>query len=62
MERKLSDLSEKLVSVFGDRLLSVILYGSAAMDDWQERRSDLNILCVLKKNLDPRVEGVGARF
>ena len=27
--------------------MSVILYGSAAMDDWQERGSDLNVLCVL---------------
>jgi hypothetical protein len=29
--------------------MSVILYGSAAMDDWQEKTSDLNVLCVLDR-------------
>ncbi len=47
MERKLADLEQKLKAAFGSRLVSVVLYGSAAMDDWQERGSDLNILCVL---------------
>ena len=49
MEKKLSDLSEKLKAAFAERLVAVILYGSAAMDDWQERGSDLNVLCVLRQ-------------
>lgn len=34
---------------FGENLISVILYGSAAVDDWHEYSSDLNVLCVLSK-------------
>jgi predicted nucleotidyltransferase len=49
MEKKLSDLSEKLKAAFAERLVAVILYGSAAMDDWQARGSDLNVLCVLQQ-------------
>jgi len=53
MEKKLDDLNlqalaKKLDEAFGSGIVSVILYGSAAADDWQERASDLNILCVLK--------------
>jgi predicted nucleotidyltransferase len=47
MEKKLEGLTRQLTSAFGDRIVSVILYGSAAAGDWQERASDLNILCVL---------------
>ena len=47
MEKKLSELVERLKSAFGDKLVSIILYGSAAMDDWDQGSSDLNILCVL---------------
>jgi predicted nucleotidyltransferase len=49
MERQLSDLTARLKSAFGERLISVILYGSAAMGDWHERSSDLNVLCVLDR-------------
>jgi hypothetical protein len=47
MEKKLDDLTQQLTNTFGERMVSVILYGSAAAGDWQERSSDLNILCVL---------------
>ena len=47
VEKKLDNLTEQLTKTFGERLVSVILYGSAAAGDWQERSSDLNILCVL---------------
>jgi hypothetical protein len=47
MEKQLDDLTAKLREAFGDRIVSVLLYGSAAAGDWQERASDLNILCVL---------------
>src|ERR1700761_4447503 len=49
MERQLSDLVQRLKSAFGDRLVSAVLYGSAAMGDWHEQSSDLNVLCVLDR-------------
>jgi predicted nucleotidyltransferase len=49
VEDKLTSLIEKVRKAWGDRLVSVILYGSAAMDDWEQNRSDLNILCVLDR-------------
>ncbi len=49
MEKQLSDLLTRLKTAFGGSLVSVILYGSAAMDDWNEKSSDLNILCVLQQ-------------
>jgi hypothetical protein len=48
MEKQLEELTAKLEQAFGERIVSVILYGSAAAGDWQERASDLNILCILK--------------
>jgi predicted nucleotidyltransferase len=42
-------LAERLVKTFGDRLKSVILYGSAASGDHHAKYSDLNVLCVLKQ-------------
>lgn len=47
VEQKLSALIQRLQSALGTRLVSVILYGSAAEGDWQEEVSDLNVLCVL---------------
>ncbi len=48
MEQKLSGLVERLKQAFDDRLVSAVLYGSAAAGDWHEQASDLNVLCVLK--------------
>ena len=47
VDEKLSRLVERLKTALGNRLESVILYGSAAMNDWQQETSDLNVLCVL---------------
>ncbi len=49
MEQQLSELIDRLKTAFGERLVSAILYGSAAMDDWHEHSSDLNVLCVLSR-------------
>jgi hypothetical protein len=40
-------LVEGLKGALGDRLLSVVLYGSAARGDFQEGRSDINLLLVV---------------
>jgi predicted nucleotidyltransferase len=49
MEQKLSSLTGRLKAAFGDRLVSALLYGSAAVGDWHEHTSDLNVLCVLTR-------------
>ncbi len=49
MEEKLDELVERLKGKLGDRLLSVILYGSAAAGDYHGGYSDLNVLCVVSK-------------
>lgn len=53
MERKLTQLVERLKGAYQDRLVAVILYGSAAGGDHHPRFSDLNVLCVLKQ-ITPR--------
>jgi predicted nucleotidyltransferase len=49
MENLLNQLLEKLTKTFGERLVSVVLYGSAAAGDHHEGYSDLNVLCVLNE-------------
>jgi len=49
MDSLLNQLVERLKKAYGDGLLSVVLYGSAAANDHQPRFSDLNILCVLNQ-------------
>ncbi|MFL6351471.1 MAG: hypothetical protein ACJ74Z_06440 [Bryobacteraceae bacterium] len=62
MEQKLSELVSRLKSAFGDRLISAVLYGSAAMDDWHEQSSDLNVLCVLDRLSRPELAQSEAVF
>jgi hypothetical protein len=47
MQSALAQIVERLKVALGDRLISVILYGSAATGDQQKGYSDLNVLCVL---------------
>lgn len=56
MEKVLDQLVEKLQQAYGDRLVSVVLYGSAAVGDHHAKFSDFNILCVLRE-LTPRELG-----
>jgi predicted nucleotidyltransferase len=49
MDKILSQLVDKLKKAYGDGLVSVILYGSAAVGDHHASYSDLNIFCVLNK-------------
>jgi predicted nucleotidyltransferase len=48
MEKTLRQLVEKLQHTFGERLASVVLYGSGATGDVHPKFSDLNVLCILK--------------
>ncbi len=47
MQKRLDELVEKLKKAHGTGLQSVVLYGSAASGDFQEKHSDLNVICVL---------------
>ena len=47
MQGKLKELLDRLTKALGDRLVSVVLYGSAASGDHHQGFSDLNVLCVL---------------
>jgi hypothetical protein len=47
-EQDLTDLVTRLKNDAGSNLLSVILYGSAATDEFHEGHSDLNVLCVMQ--------------
>lgn len=49
MEQRLKELVTKLKDALGDRLVSVILYGSAAGGEHHGKFSDLNVLCVLSR-------------
>ena len=49
MEDKLLELVDRLKRAHGDRLLSVILYGSAASGEHNQHFSDINVLCVLTR-------------
>lgn len=47
MEKLLNELVSRLKGAYGDGLVSVVLYGSAATGEYHEKFSDLNVLCVL---------------
>lgn len=63
MEKLLNELVSRLKSAYGDNLVSVVLYGSAATGEYHEKFSDLNVLCVLKsigvRELEKGEEAVG---
>ena len=56
MEKILKDLVGRLTKTYDDRLVSVVLYGSAAVGDHSGRYSDINVFCVLR-DVTPRELG-----
>ncbi|MGH7458679.1 MAG: hypothetical protein ACREKN_06345 [Longimicrobiaceae bacterium] len=42
-------LARELATVYGDQLISVILYGSGAREEHRDRLSDLNVLVLLER-------------
>jgi hypothetical protein len=59
MEETLRKLVDGLKDTYGDNLISVILYGSAASGEYRERSSDFNVLCVLKEISAPLLKLAG---
>lgn len=47
IDSKLDELVQKLKAAAGDNLKAVILYGSAATEEFHAKHSDLNILCLV---------------
>ena len=58
MEKLLTQLIGKLQKAYGERLVSVVLYGSAAAGDHNADFSDINILCILSE-ISPRELAAG---
>jgi hypothetical protein len=56
MDRQLAYLVNRLTKTYGDRLVSVTLYGSAAGGNHHGKYSDLNVFCVLT-TITPRELG-----
>jgi predicted nucleotidyltransferase len=48
VEKTLNLLTAELKSAYGENLVALFLYGSAASGDFHQKFSDLNILCVLR--------------
>ena len=60
-EDKLQELVSRIHYASGDNLVSVVLYGSAARDDYHEQYSDVNVMVVLrhmKPSVYPALTGV----
>ncbi len=58
MDKRLTQLVEKLKAAYGENLVSAILYGSAASGEHHAHFSDFNVLCVLTQ-LTPRELAAG---
>jgi hypothetical protein len=61
MDKLLSQLVGKLQKAYGERLVSVVLYGSAVTGDHQADFSDINILCILTE-VSPRELAAGSEI
>ena len=47
-ETILKEYSQEMQTIYGDNLVSVVLYGSSVSDEYDPKKSDLNFLIVLK--------------
>ncbi|MCL4402763.1 MAG: hypothetical protein M1436_08900 [Acidobacteria bacterium] len=58
----LRKLTENLRAAYGERLISIVLYGSGAAGDRHAAYSDLNILCVLDRITPAEMRASGEVF
>jgi hypothetical protein len=49
MDQLLAQLKDKMLAEAGKNLKAIVLYGSAARGEYDERHSDLNVLCLLER-------------
>ncbi|MBM4275018.1 MAG: nucleotidyltransferase domain-containing protein [Deltaproteobacteria bacterium] len=52
LRRVLGELRERLTALYGNRLMRLVLYGSAARGDYDPEGSDIDVLVVLKGPVD----------
>jgi len=62
MPGPLDQLVERLQKALGTDLVSVVLYGSAAVGDYDEKFSDYNVLCVLGQITPEQLGATGPIF
>jgi hypothetical protein len=62
MPGQLDQLVDKLQKALGTDLVSVVLYGSAAVGDYEEKFSDYNVLCVLSRITPAQLGATGTIF
>jgi hypothetical protein len=62
MPGQLDQLVERLRKALGGDLVSVVLYGSAAVGDYNEKFSDYNVLCVLGQITPAQLGATGPIF
>jgi hypothetical protein len=60
MDHKLDEFVQKLKSAAADNLKSVILYGSAATNEFHSEHSDLNVLCLVARTDAASLEALHA--
>jgi hypothetical protein len=60
MNHKLDEFVQKLKSAASDNLKVVILYGSAATDEFHSKHSDLDVLCLLERADAASIEALHA--
>jgi hypothetical protein len=60
VDHKLDEFVQKLKSAASDNLKAVILYGSAATNEFHAKHSDLNILCLLDRTDAAHMEALHA--
>jgi predicted nucleotidyltransferase len=58
MEKDLSQFVGRLARAAGDNLLSVVLYGSAARQEFDTEFSDVNLLCVVRELASAELAGI----
>lgn len=58
IKKNLEDFIERLKDIYGDDLISVILYGSAASSEFTDKRSNINLLAVLNDTSIPNLSKV----
>lgn len=62
MKHQLDEFVERLKAAAGTNLDSVVLYGSAAGDDYHEHYSDVNLLCLLHDAGGPALKQLAPVF
>jgi hypothetical protein len=60
MDHKLDEFVEKLKTAAAGNLKAIILYGSAATNEFHSSHSDLNVLCLLNRTDAAHMEALGA--